>query len=99
MISSMDIFAPPLYPVELIEKYFIKNKAEQIMRIKIADYQSRHGGRNPARIFVSFGMFIEIGEYINYGDNGIKKFMGIPLSVIYDEDRSIVYFSDEEDFN
>lgn len=71
-----------------------------VIAMKLAAYQRKHGGKNPARIFVSDRMLMEI-----VGDDrcrllasvaGGGELFGVPMVVINDDSKT-VYLSDEEE--
>lgn len=55
---------PPIYTAELMKQFFEKGQTEKLVRAKIADYQARHNGKYPAKIFVSTSMYLEIAKDI-----------------------------------
>ena len=67
---------------------------------KLADYEARHRGNRPARIFMSDSMFLKMAfdDKCNYQERATKerKLCGIPLS-IFEDDDSKIYLSDEEE--
>lgn len=70
-----------------------------LISFKLADYKARHGGKRPARIFMSHIMFMEVTRDIkcNYqaGYYGEHKLFGIRVST-FQSDDPLVYLSDEE---
>lgn len=98
------VFAPPYYPADLVERIFRNSISgaklvEQIPRIKIEEYRSKHGGKYPARIFITVGMLAELSNHLKCGvtENGMaeSRLFGIPMSLIEGAGAQI-YLSDEE---
>lgn len=69
--------------------------------MKLGAYQSRRGGRKPAKIFLSPRMLLEINRepMWNYqaSTSGEGKLFGIPVSVFCNDGSPEVYLSDEEE--
>ena len=93
-----------LYPADVVKGFFKGRPSgggvlETLIRIKIEDYQSRHGGKSPARIFITVGMFVDISEQIHCDvmtrAQPESKLFGIPVSLI-DGEGAQIYLSDEE---
>lgn len=74
-----------------------------LISFKLADYEARHGGKMPARIFMSDAALLSVSKdsasnYLTMGEDGNKMF-GIPVTV-FPASGALVYLSDEEaDFN
>lgn len=68
--------------------------------MKLAMYQNRHGGKKPARIFVSTGTFWEITKGIKMDMQNVvtgeHKLFGIPVSIFTGDECPGFYLSDEE---
>lgn len=101
MRCSENSAVPPIYPAEMIERYYQRGLFEKIVRMKIEDYRTRHMGKYPARIFVSTSMFVKINEYMEFNVQacvlGGSKLFGIPVSIIQDDGGAGIYLSDEEE--
>lgn len=93
-----------LYPADVVRGFFKGRPSgggvlETLLKMKIEDYQSRHGGKSPARIFITVGMFLDISDQIHCdlmtSTQPESKLFGIPVSLI-DGDGDQIYLSDEE---
>lgn len=73
--------------------------AYYLLQFKLADYESRHRGKRPARIFMSDAMLMELESSQNFKLQvtplGGNKVFGIPVSIFWSGDP-MLYFSDEE---
>ena len=68
---------------------------------KISMYQKKHGGKSPAKIFVSNGMLLDITKDIRCNHtvsiSGEHTLLGIPVSVFIGDECPGFYLSDEEE--
>lgn len=94
-----------LYPADVVRGFHKCRPSgggvlETLIKMKIEDYQSRHGGKSPAKIFITTGMFLDICEQLHFdvmtSTQPESKLYGIPVSLIDGEDAQI-YLSDEEE--
>ena len=88
---------------KLLEGYENRGIANQIIQMKIADYEVRHRGKRPAKIFVSADMFLKItGDIkcdVRVCASGENKLFEIPVYVFLGANGPETYFSDEEERN
>lgn len=94
-----------LYPADVVERFFKGRPSgggvlETLIKMKIEDYRSRHGGKSPARIFITVGMYLDISDQIHCdvmtSAKPESKLFGIPVYLIEGE-GSQIYLSDEEE--
>ena len=93
-----------LYPADLVKQFYGNRNSgwgilETLLQMKIDTYKEKHGGKLPARIFVTVGMYIDIIDQVHCdvmtSAKPESKLLGIPVSLI-DGEGAQIYLSDEE---
>lgn len=72
-----------------------------VLTMKLALYQNKHNGKNPAKIFINTSAFLEITKTIKCvtksSVSGEHKIYGIPVILFHDDGKEFCYLSDEEE--
>lgn len=75
-----------------------------VSEVKLPEYHRKHGGKRPARIFISSSLRSEIDTWMKWNGHiqvqgpGRETLFGIPVSVFPSEDGKLeVYLSEEEE--
>ena len=100
MVFDRNVTAPPTYTAEMVENYLRKTSTNYMINVKLEMYRAEHKGKNPARIFISDSLSMELYELSHFCQTTTKrknKLFGIPFFVFPDDGGPRIYLSEEEE--
>lgn len=91
---------PLEFPAKFLYEGYFKSRSQKIVRRMIDDYQRRHKGRYPAKMFITLYMLLDFIPPEHYmimtrSEKEEIKLFGVSVS-LFDGEGKQIYLSDEE---